>query len=148
MSANSKTLAETVKNHRIAILISFALFVAFLGLFWWTWIYDDGRYHVAQIRFDAEAWRRADPIENHRIVRSKMIDDLLRRHDFHGWTRPQVEELLGPPEPGGGKFGFPQFDVVYILGMERAGAFSLDDEALGFSFDDRGTVSKYSLSVN
>jgi hypothetical protein len=44
--------------------------------------------------------------------------------------------------------GFPQWDAVYILGLERAGAFSLDDEALGFKFDTTDKVISYGLSVN
>jgi hypothetical protein len=55
---------------------------------------------------------------------------------------------LGPPEPRYGKeCGFPQFDRIYILGTKRAGSFSLDDEALGFEFDD-GKVVAFGVSVN
>src|SRR5438094_6527383 len=48
-----------------------------------------------QIPFDADGWKRATPIENHRTVRSRMITDLLRRHDFHGKSRQEVIDLLG-----------------------------------------------------
>jgi hypothetical protein len=49
--------------------------------------------YVWQIRFEATAWMRADPIEKDRTIRSMMIEDLLRKYDFHGWTREQVEQL-------------------------------------------------------
>jgi outer membrane protein assembly factor BamE (lipoprotein component of BamABCDE complex) len=75
-----------------------------------------------------------------------MIEDLLRRHRFDGWTRQQVVELLG--QPTGKWSGFEQWDMIYVLGLERGGAFSLDDEALGFKFDTRDRVMKYGLSVN
>jgi hypothetical protein len=39
-------------------------------------------------------------------------------------------------------------DIIYILGLERAGAYSLDDEALGFKFDKAGKVVKFRTSVN
>jgi hypothetical protein len=99
-----------------------------------------------QIRFETEAWKRADPIENYRTVRSQMIDDLLSSTNFQGWTRPQVEGLLGKPDPWWSSFS--QFDIIYVLGTERAGAYSLDDEALGFKFDSNGRVVKFGLSVN
>jgi hypothetical protein len=75
-----------------------------------------------------------------------MIDDLLRNTNFQGWTQQQVEGLLGKPDPWSSSFS--QFDIIYILGMERAGAFSLDDEALGFKFDANGRVVKFGCSVN
>ena len=78
-----------------------------------------------------------------------MIEDLLRKYDFHGWTRQQVEQLLGAPESRSAKeCGFPQFDTIYVLGLERGGAFSLDDEALGFTFDEDGRVATFGVSVN
>ena len=116
------------------------------GLLWW---FFDGRDRVWQIAFDSAAWQRAAPIEHHRTVRSQMIEDLLRRHKFDGWTRHQVVELLGEPARGeSAKMGFPQWDTVYIFGVERQGVWSLDDEALGFKFDGTDRVASYGLSVN
>ena len=78
-----------------------------------------------------------------------MIQDLLRQHKFEGWTRQQVVALLGEPTRGEpAKMGFSQWDAVYILGLERAGAWSFDDEALGFKFDTTDRVTSYGLSVN
>src|SRR5262245_52480580 len=48
---------------------------------------------VQQITFESEAWKRADPIERHRSVRSQMIDDLLVRYDLRQWPRSKVTEL-------------------------------------------------------
>jgi hypothetical protein len=105
-----------------------------------------------QIPFDPAAWSQADPAtpagrgSNRRTVRSFMVDDLLRRYDFHGWSREQVIDLLGPPTESWS--GFEQWDVIYVLGLERLGNWSLDDEALGFKFDETDRVEKYGLSVN
>ncbi len=122
--------------------------LAALALLWWLF---DGRHQVWQVRFDPIAWKQADPEseterEGYRTVRSRMINDLLRRHSFYGWSRQQVVDLLG--QPTGGSSGFQQWDMIYLLGAERGGAFSLDDEALGFKFDAKDRVAEYGLSVN
>ena len=96
--------------------------------------------------FASVGWIQAAPIANHRTVRSQMIDDLLRRYKFTGWTRQQLIALLGPPTTKAS--GFDQWDIVYVLGLERSGSLSLDDEALGFKFDSADRVSNYGLSVN
>jgi hypothetical protein len=106
---------------------------------------------VKQVSFDSAAWQRADPIERSRTVRSQMIVDLLRTHNFQGWPRERVVQLLGTPDWTAGeaaRAGFRQFDMVYRLGLERGGSFSLDTEALGFNFDANGRVVKYGCSVN
>jgi hypothetical protein len=114
---------------------------AFVGFGKWAF-----KPEVEQRSFEAVTWKRADPIERHRTVRSQMIDDLLRHYNFQGWTRGQVTQLLGKPDTMWSSFN--QWDIIYVLGMERAGAFSLDDEALGFKFDANGLVIAYGLSVN
>jgi len=106
---------------------------------------------VKQIPFEATAWKSADPAhssqqDGYRTARSHMIEDLLRRYDFDGWTRQQVVELLGQPTEKWS--GFEQWDMIYVLGLERMGGVSLDDEALGFKFEANGKVAKYALSVN
>jgi len=138
-------LTHNMKTKPRIVLLIVGLLVA-VGLGWWL-LRDPDR--VVQAAFDSAAWRRADPIENHRTVRSRMIEDLLRRYKFDGWTRQQLVALLGEPTRGEpAKMGFPQWDAVYVLGMERQGAWSLDDEALGFKFDSTERVGSYGLSVN
>ena len=46
-------------------------------------------------------------------IRLKMVDDLLSRYDFHGWSRQEVEALLGEPiyeSVEGGKY-FIKYDL-------------------------------------
>jgi len=111
----------------------------------------DPRYNVPQIPFDAAAWKQvtgpqnATQSEGYRTIRSKMIEDLLKRYKFDGWTREQVVDLLGQPNDPGDSFD--QWDIVYVLGLQRGGAFSLDWEALGFKFDSQGRVTSYHLAV-
>jgi hypothetical protein len=111
---------------------------------WWT---------VAAIvfpsrRFEAKEWKAAKPDANHYTVRRLMIDDLLGSYDFHGWSKQELIDLLGEPTKDASASGFGQWDMIYLLGLERSGPFSLDDEALGFEFDEDGRVVKYGLSVN
>ena len=102
---------------------------------------------VLQTPFDSVAWKSANPNQRQspRTARSAMICDLLHRYDFHGWRHDQLFQLLGEPNKWS---GFEQWDVVYVLGLERMGTLSLDDEALGFKFDTDNRVLRYALSVN
>jgi hypothetical protein len=78
-----------------------------------------------------------------------MIPELLELHNFRGMSREQIVDLLGEPsssEPA--KAGFPQFDIIYDLGIERQGAWSLDSEALGFTFGPDDRVVEFGVSVN
>jgi hypothetical protein len=99
--------------------------------------------------FEASDWREATPTSHYRTVRSEMVDNLLAQFDFTGWTRTEIVDLLGPPtRPPAGGSGFDQWDMYYYLGLERAGSYSLDDEALGFKFDSSGRVVRFGTSVN
>jgi hypothetical protein len=77
-----------------------------------------------------------------------MIDDLLRRYNFVGWARTDLVALLGKPDAVPGNVGFASWDMAYYLGMERGGAFSLDDEFLLFRIDSHGNVREYRVGVN
>jgi hypothetical protein len=97
--------------------------------------------------FEASLWEKAAPNSPCcRTVRSEMVDDLLAQYDFRGWSRAEIIGLLGSPSPTWA--GFEQWDLYYVLGLERAGPYSLDDEALGFKFDAAGHVVKFGTSVN
>lgn len=104
------------------------------------------RDRIEQIPFERSSWQQATSIGNSRTVRSQMIDNLMNQFDFEGWTVEQVVELLGPPNEN--PSGFGQWDLVDVLGLERHGGLSLDDEALGFKMNSDGVVKVYGLSVN
>lgn len=108
---------------------------------WWN-----GGVHP--ISFDVEEWLRAEQIEDYRTVRSQMIEDLLKRFDFRGWSRGEVTKLLGKPDWDPKTSGFPSWDIAYYLGRERGGAFSLDIECLVFRFDGSDLVTEYRTAVN
>lgn len=100
---------------------------------------------VKSIPFDATAWQGADPIEDHRTVRSQMIDDLLKRYSFRGWSESEVIELLGTPDRG--PPSTPRCWLVYRLGAER-GAWALDDEYLYFQFNAQNRVTDFGTTVD
>ncbi len=106
---------------------------------------------VEPLRFESVNWKRAAPIERHRTVRSQMIDDLLRRGLLNGLTRPEVESMLGPPEPHDlVSLGVDPYrwDIAYYLGLERGGVWSLDSEFLAIRFGDAGHVVECRNVVN
>ena len=112
----------------------------------WTFGFFDSP-EVGPVPFEVASWRRADPIARHRTVRSQMVDDLMRRKLLDGLPRSAVEQLLGPPNKGV-QVGQGHWDMIYHLGLERAGAFSLDEEFLVIRFGDHGWVVEYRTTVN
>ena len=105
---------------------------------------------VRPLPFDAEAWRRGEPIEGYRTVRSQMVDDLISSRRLAGLTRAEVEQLLGPPLHDVASAGVDsrRWHMAYRLGLERHGYFSLDDEFLAIRLDETEKVVEYSTVVN
>lgn len=79
--------------------------------------------------FDPDAWRRGE-----RVARYQMASDLLDRYDFSGWTREQVEDLLGPAAPLAGGF---RIDAGEDWGVDYQADRSF---GLAFETDARGLV--------
>ncbi len=52
------------------------------------------------IPFSVEGWNssRYDANGNFTYTRYKMVRDLLKYHDFHGWSMVDVEKLLNKPD--------------------------------------------------
>lgn len=105
---------------------------------------------VILIPFESAAWQTAAPIGKRRTVRSQMVDDLVRRRLLDGLSRGEVEQLLGPPLPDVKRAGADasRWQMVYSVGLERAGRWSLDDELLVIRFDEQGRVSECATAVN
>ena len=105
---------------------------------------------VRPIPFESAEWKRAEGIGNGRTVRSQMVDDLLDRHDFKGKTREQVVALLGEPDRAPrNDFRPPNHPaLVYALGLERAGPFSVDFEYLAFRLDGQKRVVELAVTVD
>jgi outer membrane protein assembly factor BamE (lipoprotein component of BamABCDE complex) len=98
---------------------------------------------VTKILFDKEAWKESKAIEKQRTVRSQMIDDLLQKYQFKSMTKEEIIDLLGKPIIPQDRYTKEEWDMLYLLGLERYGAWSLDDEFLAFKFDEDGKVSHF-----
>jgi hypothetical protein len=134
------TSAKQYFNFTVAIAVIFGL-VSAVGLW-----YFSAKGRPAQRRFDPIVWKSsAASGPSASSNRREMLDDLLTRYDFRGWSKDQVISLLGNPSPISS--GFQQWDLIYIIGLE-AGPLALDDEALGFDVDKDGTIIRFGLSVN
>ena len=89
--------------------------------------------------FDSALWKDVRTADNH--VRLSMVEWLVRSGRLDGLARPQVMELLGPPN---GDSYFREWDLVYLLGPER-GLFSIDSEWLVVRFGADGRVAEYDV---
>ncbi len=99
-------------------------------------------------RFDSERWQanvrttNEWPYSDKLPIRLRMVDDLLRGHDFKGWSREAVTNLLGAPDQ---TRYFNDWDFVYYLGPGRFGDAIGDSEWLMFRFDTAGRVKDYRI---
>lgn len=128
----------------IAVLVALASAVPF-GIAGLSGIDPADPHPVMPIAIGATGWQKADPIEGHRTVRSQMIDDLLQRYNFRGWSADEVIELLGLPDRH--PPSMRSVDMVYRLGF-RPDAWALDDEYLYFRFDGQARVAEYGVTVD
>jgi hypothetical protein len=100
---------------------------------------------VRERPFEASLWKSPIRVEYGRTTRSEMIKDVLATRSFHGWTRQQVQELLGPGEPA--PLSDNRWDFVYYLGADRS-FLPIDNEWLGFRLSPIGTVKEYGTFVD
>ncbi len=92
--------------------------------------------------FDSAVWRATPSDGTHDAVRLRMVDDFLANHGPVGRTRTEIVALLGESDDTS---YFSDFDMVYHLGLERGGAFSIDSEWLVIRLDSDGVVTEARL---
>ena len=106
------------------------------------------REHRNRASFDSEKWKRFPRSTNEwphtdlLPIRIRMVEDLLKRYNFGGQTRNEVEKLLGPKTK---TEYFSDWDLVYYLGPGRYGNAVGDSEWLVFRFDSSGRVQEYKV---
>lgn len=94
--------------------------------------------------FDENKWkawsivdmRQSKDIRRH-FARRDMVDDLLKKHDFSGWTTAELTDLLGPANPD---FCPQEWDVAYLIGSDW-----VDYVLLVFRLRKDGTVASYQV---
>jgi hypothetical protein len=69
------------------------------------------------VPFDPEGWQKTDPRASD--LRFRMLPDLVRQHRLIGWSRAEVEQLLGRPYLDGVSGDPPEW--LYWLGPARDG---------------------------
>lgn len=106
-----------------------------VGAVGWFLFGDTVQEHLRRRPFDATAWQGEKTMTND--VRIRMVDDLLRRHNFRGMTREQVTAIVGESDK---TEYFKEWDLVYWLGPER-GFMSIDSEWLVFRLDSQKKVT-------
>lgn len=89
-------------------------------------------------RFDAAVWKSQT---DDKPVRLGMVRDLMKTHQLVGMSQTQLVQLLGPPLAGDHKFA--QHGMVYWLGPEEGGYFSIDSEWLliDLGYDGRANAA-------
>lgn len=105
----------------------------------WLLFGDAIQERMRRERFDPVAWQAQMGFADD--VRIRMVDDLLRRQNFHGMTCDQLTAIVG--EPNGDEY-FEEWDLVYWLGPER-GFMGIDSEWLVFRLDGQERVSDYRI---
>jgi hypothetical protein len=124
---------------RFSLLFAGLVVLAVIGAGAWFLFGNSIRERLSRQRFDAAAWRAETHLTN--AVRIRMVDDLLRRHNFRGMTRDQVTAIIGEPDKTG---YFRDWDMVYWLGPER-GFIRIDSEWLVFRLDGQKKVADYGI---
>lgn len=89
-----------------------------------------------RLPFDQAKWLKNPETRELNPPRLRMVDDLLASKKFTGWTKEQVQDLLGPPTKTS---YFYNYELVYWLGPERS-SFGLDSEWLAFDIGEDGKV--------
>jgi hypothetical protein len=94
--------------------------------------------------FDQNEWkawsiedmRQSKDIRRH-YARRDMVDNLLQKYDFSGWTEAELTKLMGPSNPD---FCPKEWDVAYLVGSDW-----VDYVVLVFRLHKDGTVASYQV---
>jgi hypothetical protein len=84
--------------------------------------------YAERTSFEQARWKS----EGESGIRVRMVDDLLHRYHLIGWSKDQVEGLLGMPPAS--QYFKNECDWLYWLGPER-GFISIDSEWLCLKFE-------------
>jgi hypothetical protein len=135
---------------RLLFWVTFAAIVFFvLGFFWRAFDAWDGLSLSPDLKpkpFNSAEWKswsegeKSSHDRDRRYLRADMLDDLLKSHNFTGWSVPQLTELLGPPSV---EFKPPESDIAYFVCMDW-----VDYKVLVFKLDKNQRVSEYHVELD
>lgn len=139
MKVNSKKLAIG-----LFLLITLCAPIAFVAYRFATFrIFPDP---PPSIPFDSATWKLKSSSDFRDNKRAAMLDDLLSRYDFKGWTRAQLEAVLGNADDVNLASNLEGPSDVWDIGY-HAGVDWIDYRVLVFDLDDEGLVSEYSIDL-
>ena len=128
-----------IRMRRTLVIIGLVLASIIVLAVGWFFFGDTIQEHLRRQHFDTVAWQGGNSLTN--AVRIRMVDDLLRRHNFRGMPREKVTAIIGEPDK---TEYFKEWDLVYWLGQER-GWISIDSEWLVFRLDSQKKVTDYAI---
>lgn len=102
-----------------------------------------GKFIPKPMDFESTLWKTTPATHNYQSIRLRMVDNLLKTHPLVGLSRAEVEKLLGPADQ---TTYFHEFDMVYMLGLERGMMIAIDSEWLIIKLDSSGRVSRAVLA--
>lgn len=123
------------------VVAALVVILGFCGYCAWQLFGDSVKERFERRSFDSEVWKSA-PRDFENPLRLRMVDDLLRRHDFIGLSSAEVKQILGEADETA---FFSDWDLVYWLGPER-GPFGIDSEWLVLKLDPEGKVSDFRIA--
>ncbi|WP_144697757.1 hypothetical protein [Fictibacillus phosphorivorans] len=123
-----------VKTLKVLLLTFLFNGILFLGL-----PYAYLAYQGSKFTFSVEKWHAQED------KRGDIVEDLVEKYDFKGWSDTRVIKLLGEPVKDGARK--EPDNIVYYLGDE-SGYPSIDSEWLLFWFDENDRVTKFEVTTD
>jgi hypothetical protein len=150
--ARQRQVAKGIKIVAIGSLLA-----AFAYVLWGVGIVEAPfvREYFHRIPFDSAAWRDESQVYSDDPVRARMVNDLLRKHQFAGASAEEVIRVLGPPMPRNEYLFYnrrnldvkiPETALVYYLG-DQIGYLSFDSKWLVFVRGTDGQVAEVRVVV-
>jgi hypothetical protein len=114
----------------ISVGLGFLLsYISFLAYLFGGPVVND---YANRMPFDALKWQNEELVNSTNPIRTRMVDDLLKKYNLVGMPKVKLNDLLGTPSKTS---YFSDYDYVYWLGPER-GFISIDSEWLAIKFED------------
>jgi hypothetical protein len=135
-----------IDQHKIGIVFTVYLLLLSPFLIYFLWpIASDMLVVVTEpmrrVAFDSAKWKDESLLRPTPDLRIRMIDDLLKVHNFRGQSQAELKELLGNPDKSQ---VLKEWDMIYWVGRKK-GVIVTTGEWLGFRLNEQQQVVSYEL---